>query len=492
MPLQSGDPSRMGRYRLTARLGSGGMGVVYLGTARDGSHVAVKVPRPELADDQQFRARFRREVTSLSLVDGLCTVRVIEADTESPQPFLVTEYASGPSLAEYVSDFGPLRPQMLYGLATGLAEALAAIHAAGVVHRDLKPSNVLLTATGPKVIDFGIAQVLDATAITRTGITVGSPGFMAPEQVTGRAGQEADIFAWGLTVAFAAKGEPPFGAGPADAISYRILHDSPDTAAVPRELRELVHASLARNPDERPAARDLMTRLTAQAAQEGGPDEVPTRLVLSSTWQFHAGGEPKLTTRRHWNQPAVIISSAVLAAAVAGAVIALLSGGAGQQGSAVVNSHSTSPVRPVAARTSEEPTAGSPASPASAADVSGPAESADSYVYRLGYNPAPGSPSWEPDSPLNVIVATSTRGANGPTKAFFFGDGKYIGADTVRGSASESARRANGDEIVIQYGIYAAGNPDCCPTGGIDSVRFTWADGQLQVLDPIPPMAQRF
>jgi len=195
-PLQQTDPAWVGRYRLVARLGAGGMGVVYLAETRDGQPVAVKVLRPELADNPEFRTRFGREVTALTRIQGMCTVRVIEADTEAPKPFLVTEYADGPSLSEYVDARGPLDPQMLYGLATGLAEALTAIHAAGIVHRDLKPSNVLLSQDGPKVIDFGIAQALDATSVTRTGIMVGSPGFMAPEQVTGRPGQPADVFAW--------------------------------------------------------------------------------------------------------------------------------------------------------------------------------------------------------------------------------------------------------------------------------------------------------
>ena len=188
-PLRDHDPLRIGRYRLTARLGAGGMGLVYLGldTAGDGSQVAIKVLRPELADDPEFRARFGREVASLMLVRGDCTVRVIEAETESPQPFMVTEYAAGPLLSEYIDANGPLGADMLYGLATGLAEALTAIHAAGVVHRDLKPSNVILGQNGPKVIDFGIAQTLDATSVTKTGMMVGSAGFMAPEQVTGRA-----------------------------------------------------------------------------------------------------------------------------------------------------------------------------------------------------------------------------------------------------------------------------------------------------------------
>src|SRR5579863_5723270 len=140
-PLLPGDPARIGRYRLTGRLGAGGMGVVYLGAAKDGIPVAVKVLRPELAEDPEFRVRFTREVATLTRVEGMCTVRVIEADTQGPRPFLVTEYIDGPSLADYVERHGPLGAEMLYGLATGLAEALAAIHAAGIVHRDLKPSN---------------------------------------------------------------------------------------------------------------------------------------------------------------------------------------------------------------------------------------------------------------------------------------------------------------------------------------------------------------
>ena len=205
-PLRAGDPVRIGHYRLTARLGSGGMGVVYLGLGWEGSQVAVKVLRPELADDLDFRRRFRREVSALLRVRGVCTVRVIEADTESPRPFMVTEYAEGPSLAEYVDSYGQLGPDMVYGLATGLAEALTVIHAAGIVHRDLKPSNVILTDGGPKVIDFGVAQALDALPMTRTGMMVGSPGFMAPEQISGHPGQAADVFVWGVTVAYAPPG----------------------------------------------------------------------------------------------------------------------------------------------------------------------------------------------------------------------------------------------------------------------------------------------
>jgi hypothetical protein len=299
-PLLESDPPRIGRYRLTARLGAGGMGVVYLaepdpaGQAPAGQghpgpgdpkrHVAVKVLRPELADDPELRLRFGREVSTLLRVRGDCTVRVIEADTEAARPFLVTEYAHGPSLSEHVGAYGPLGADMLYGLATGLAEALTAIHATGVAHRDLKPSNVLLTRSGPKVIDFGIAQVLDATSVTGTGITIGSAGFMAPEQITGRAGTAADVFAWAVTVGYAASGQSPFGTGEPLGIMYRILHAEPNISAVPSSLRPLVAAALAKEPKERPSARDLLTQLTSVSARPGRGGSA-TQAVLLKTWQ---------------------------------------------------------------------------------------------------------------------------------------------------------------------------------------------------------------
>jgi serine/threonine protein kinase len=287
--LREGDPARIGPYRLTARLGSGGMGVVYLGVARDGGLVAVKVLRPELADDPDFRRRFDREVAVLMRVRGVCTVEVIEADTESLRPFMVTEYADGPSLAEYIDMYGPLSAEMLYGLATGLAEALTVIHAAGIVHRDLKPSNVILTQSGPKVIDFGIAQTLDATSVTGTGMMVGSAGFMAPEQVTGRPGPAADIFVWGVTIGYAAAGHSPFGTGDTNAILYRVLYADPDIAAVPEPLKPMVEAALAKDPQSRPAAHELLDRLTSTSMRPALIPhrlyDTPTQTVLARTWQ---------------------------------------------------------------------------------------------------------------------------------------------------------------------------------------------------------------
>jgi serine/threonine protein kinase len=284
-PLRPDDPIRIGHYRLTARLGSGGMGVVYLGVAWDGSQVAVKVLRPELANDLQFRRRFGREVAALVRVRGACTVRVIEADSQSSTPFVVTEYAQGPSLSEHIDKYGSVSPDMLYGLATGLAEALTMIHAAGIMHRDLKPSNIILTDAGPKVIDFGIARRQDTTAMTQTGMMVGSMGFMAPEQISGHPGPAADIFAWGVTVAYAATGRSPFGAGNTHSILYRIMYGEADIASVPDSLRPLVEAALAKDPQDRPTAQQLLERLTSASRRTERISDAATQVISLQTWQ---------------------------------------------------------------------------------------------------------------------------------------------------------------------------------------------------------------
>ena len=290
-PLRPDDPTRLGNYRLTARLGSGGMGVVYLGISWDGAPVAVKVLRPELAGDEEFRRRFGREVAALVQVKGVCTVRVIEAASQSASPFVVTEYAQGPSLSEYIDKHGSVAPDMLFGLATGLAEALTTIHAVGIMHRDLKPSNIILTDAGPKVIDFGIARRQDTTAVTRTGMMIGSMGFMAPEQISGHPGPEADIFAWGVTVAYAAGGRSPFGAGSTHSVLYRIMYGDADIASVPDSLLPLVEASLAKDPQSRPSARQLLDRLTSGSSRTGSADDT-TQVILARTWQSGSHASP--------------------------------------------------------------------------------------------------------------------------------------------------------------------------------------------------------
>ena len=255
---QPGDPKRLGPYDLLGRLGQGGMGVVFLGRERRGGRrAAVKAIRPELAGDPAFAARFRREVEAARRVDSPRVARVLGADPAGPRPWLATEYVDGPTLAGAVAAGGPLTGGRLAAFAAGVAEALDAIHAAGVVHRDLKPGNVLLPGGSPpevKVIDFGIAWAADAT-MTRSGLRFGTPSWMAPEQLRDQpAGAPADVFAWGLLVAFAATGRHPFGGGPAEAVAYRILHDRPDLTGVPESLRGVVEAALSPTPSARPTA----------------------------------------------------------------------------------------------------------------------------------------------------------------------------------------------------------------------------------------------
>jgi predicted Ser/Thr protein kinase len=293
LPLASRDPASVGPYRLAGRLGAGGMGVVYLSWRGD-TPVAVKVMRDELAGDPQFRARFAREVEVLRRIDGVCTVHVLDAAADADQPYLVTEYVDGPSLASYVNEHGPLDGPSLRALAAGLAEALQAIHSAGVVHRDLKPANVLLTVGGPKVIDFGIAQVADATSLTATSSTLGSPGYIAPEQIRGLANTAAaDVFTWAATVAFAATGRAPFGVGASDAVLFRVLHDDADLALPsrgdvpdPRDvaLLDLLSASLAKDPAARPSVTHLLAELLPPDLTRRLPAEDATAVLLQHDW----------------------------------------------------------------------------------------------------------------------------------------------------------------------------------------------------------------
>jgi hypothetical protein len=267
--LQAGDPERVGPYRLLGRLGAGGMGQVFLGRSAGGRLVAVKVIRPELASDSGFRARFTQEVAAARRVSGLFTAVVVDADVAGPVPWLATGYVAGPSLADAVETQGPLPADSVLMLAAGLAEGLEAIHAAGMVHRDLKPSNVLLAGDGPRVIDFGISRAAEATALTQTGMIIGSPGFMSPEQAEGRpVGQASDVFSLGAVLAFAATGAGPFGAGSTPALMYRVVHHQPDTSRLPGRIRPLIERCLAKDPRERPAPADLLAELGAAELAE--------------------------------------------------------------------------------------------------------------------------------------------------------------------------------------------------------------------------------
>ncbi|WP_369183376.1 serine/threonine-protein kinase [Streptomyces sp. Y1] len=262
--LGADDPRQVGAYRLLRRLGAGGMGRVYLGRTAGGRTVAVKVVRGELADDAEFRARFRQEVAAARRVGGAWTAPVLDADTEGEQPWVATGYVAGPALGTAVQDFGPLPGPAVRALGIGLAEALQHVHGLGLVHRDVKPSNVLLTLAGPRLIDFGIARALDASSgLTQSGYVVGSPGFMSPEQANGQtAGPAGDVFSLGAVLAFAATGVHPFGEGVSAAVLlYRVLHEEPDVAGLTEPLRGIVLACLAKDPAARPTPRQLRDRL---------------------------------------------------------------------------------------------------------------------------------------------------------------------------------------------------------------------------------------
>ncbi|WP_405924167.1 serine/threonine-protein kinase [Streptomyces sp. NBC_00035] len=254
------DPLKIGPYRIVGRLGSGGMGWVYLGRSPAGREVAVKVVRAELAAESEFRERFAREVAAARVVSGAYTAAVVDADTQAELPWLATMYVPGPSLAEAVRTDGPLPEPQVRQLGAGLVEALQAIHAARVVHRDLKPANVLLASDGPRVIDFGISRVDGVPGLTQTGIVVGTPPFMSPEQIKGaKVGPPSDVFSLGGVLVFALSGRPPFGSG--DAVRFRVVQSEPELGAVPQGTRELIARCLAKLPEDRPQLDELLAAL---------------------------------------------------------------------------------------------------------------------------------------------------------------------------------------------------------------------------------------
>ncbi|GGV16381.1 hypothetical protein GCM10010182_41530 [Actinomadura cremea] len=278
--LRPDDPREVGDFQLLGRLGAGGMGRVFLGRARSGRTVAVKFVHAGLAGDAEFRRRFRREVDAARRVSGPWTAPVLDADTDADAPWVATAYVAGPTLQETVDGlYGPLPEGTVRALAAGLAEALREVHGSGLVHRDLKPSNVLLTLDGPRVIDFGIARAGDATAVTRSGAVVGTPGFMPPEQVRGeRVTPAGDVFSLGAVLAFAATGRQPFdtGEGGTAALLYRVVHEPPDLGGMTGGLRELAERCLAKDPGERPSPEEIAA---AVEAPDGSGAWLPAEVV---------------------------------------------------------------------------------------------------------------------------------------------------------------------------------------------------------------------
>lgn len=261
------DPMKIGPYRIVGRLGSGGMGWVYLGRSPAGREVAVKVVRPELAAEREFRERFAREVAAARVVSGAYTAAVVDADTEAELPWLATLYVAGPSLAEAVRTDGPLPEPQVRRLGAGLVEALQAIHAARVVHRDLKPANVLLASDGPRVIDFGISRVDGAPGLTQVGVVVGTPPFMSPEQIRGaKVGPESDVFSLGGVLVYALTGRPPHGNG--EAVRHRVAFDDPELDGIAGPMRELLARCLAKRPEDRPRLDRLLAGLLEQEPRQ--------------------------------------------------------------------------------------------------------------------------------------------------------------------------------------------------------------------------------
>ena len=331
-PLAPEDPAWVGKYQIHGRLGSGGMGRVFLARTPGGRTVAVKLIRPELAQDPGFRERFAREVAAARKVSGAFTAPVIDADLDAPQPWLVTSFIEGLSLADAVEARGPMPADEVIGLAAGLAEGLEAVHAAGVVHRDLKPSNVLLASDGPRIIDFGIARAADSARLTGTASIVGSPGFMSPEQARGRkCGPPSDVFSLGSVLAYAVTGEGPFGSGTPDVLLFRVVHSQPATDRIPAQLRPIIERCLAKDPQLRPTTGELLSACgdLARSHPRGTPAERPAQnpetvraapaLAANSLIKDQPRSRTRLA-RRRWLLAAC--AAVVLAGAAAGLIVA--------------------------------------------------------------------------------------------------------------------------------------------------------------------------
>jgi sugar lactone lactonase YvrE/predicted Ser/Thr protein kinase len=345
--LQPGDPAAVGGYRLLGRLGSGGMGQVYLGTSPSGRKVAVKLIKPEYARTPHFRERFTREVEAARRVGGFHTAAVVDADPDADPPWMITAYIQGQSLHEAVNAGGPLGQDALRAFGAGLAEGLSAIHACGLVHRDLKPANVIMAEDGPRIIDFGIARVTDVSALTTTGSVVGTVTFMSPEQVRGETiGPASDVFSLGCVLAFAATGRVPFDGETIVTVMHKIMYEPPDLDGIPGdgEFGALLTRCLAKGPEDRPPLRELLIRFTGEPEMHVGVPAVTSRDVTrpaalsrhrapTQDGPLTAEAAPGTTEQvaRRFRSPrrrrlAVTALAALVAAALAASLPVLLSG----------------------------------------------------------------------------------------------------------------------------------------------------------------------
>ncbi|MFI2757923.1 PQQ-binding-like beta-propeller repeat protein [Streptomyces echinatus] len=319
MALRDSDPAEVGGYRIDDRLGSGGMGVVYLARSASGRRLAVKVVHAQYADDDEFRIRFRREVAAARQVSGAFTAPVVDADADASRPWMATVYIPGEDLGTHVRRHGPLPPDRLRELAAGLAEALRDIHRAGVVHRDLKPANVMLAEDGPRVIDFGISRAAEAAgmdALTQTGRVMGTPPFMSPEQFAAphEVGPATDIFSLGAVVAYAATRRGPFDSPSPWETATRVVEGDPDLAGVPADLLPFVRLCLEKHPKSRPGPDELLHLLREGRLPDPRPEAAPPDTA-----------PPRPRRRRRW--PAAVAATAVLAAVAATGTVLARDGG---------------------------------------------------------------------------------------------------------------------------------------------------------------------
>jgi serine/threonine protein kinase len=422
--LRPGDPELIGPYRLRGRLGAGGMGRVYLGLSPGGRAAAIKVIRAELAQDPEFRARFRREVAVARQVSGLYTAPVLDADADAPEPWLATAYVPGPSLADAVTQHGPLPASSVLMLAAGLAEALSAIHSAGVVHRDLKPANVLLADDGPRVIDFGISRGAEASSLTHTGLVVGSPGFMSPEQAEGReVGPSSDVFSLGAVLAFAATGRGPFGSGSTPALVYRVVHDLPQLDLVPAQIRPLIERCLAKDPAGRPTAADLLGGaalgvpgrdwLPEPVTRTFRRDQAPLAVTATDLAVADPGGAGRPPRRVRGRAFAVAAVLAALVGGGSGAAFALTGAPAHGAPSARQVAGAATATAPPSSIPSAAAASSSPASSSSAAG-SPPAAAAPSYAAPTYAAPSYAPSSTAPASPSAPAVS-APPGSSSPS-----------------------------------------------------------------------------
>jgi serine/threonine protein kinase len=370
-PLKPGDPRSLSRFELLARLGEGGQGVVYLGrgTGPGEERVAVKVLRSDV--DPMMLERLGRELDAVHQVQPFVTAGLIETAAEGDRRFIVSEFIDGPSLQERVDAGGPLPEGDLRRLAVGTATALTAIHGAGVVHRDFKPANVLLGPDGPRVVDFGIARLTDAATIT-SGV-IGTPSYMAPEQLSGaRPTSAVDIFAWAVTIVFAATGRPAFNADSIPAVMHHILFEEPDVSGVPLALRPVVSECLDKDPHRRPSARDLLLRLVDPTASPAAPSPSPADLSAGpQPVRYEPGSHPEPTQpARLGRAPARSRRKPILIASAAGVACALVAG------IVLLLTHAAPPRSPVAPSAKAGPSDPAPTSSPSSSSSTGPPSAA--------------------------------------------------------------------------------------------------------------------